>query len=284
MQLINQVDNIFTTLDQSNPICTKRGIVHSHFNFLFGNSNSAKEMKTIKNNMAILIQNQDILNNQMQKTFNFINLTCVETDTNSLLLKSLQKDILQINSTVHHLSKEIKSLFHDRTSFVIMFQLRNHLAILHNGINLVKIDILSIFNQVSIISAQKLKLVLLNPLDLKSLPTKLETELVLYPRFALPQWNGENILVYVQFHETLITFYVRHHICHIIHPLVDNLLQFNLYRIHNIPLVHPILKKSFRYSIQEEYLVIRSDAQYILFPVSTDILACQVSNGSILSY
>ena len=59
-------------------------------------------------------------------------------------------------------------------------------------------------------------------------------------------------------------------------PLVDKSLQFNLYRIHNIPLVHPILKNSFRYSIQEEYLAIRSDAQYILFPLSTDIMAYQM--------
>ena len=62
-------------------------------------------------------------------------------------------------------------------------------------------------------------------------------------------------------------------------PLVDKSLQFHLFRIHNILLVHPILKESFRYSIQEEYLTIRSDEQYILFPLSTDIMACQVSNG-----
>ena len=42
MQLTNQVDNIFAILDQSNPKHTKRGIIHSLFNFLFGNSNSAK--------------------------------------------------------------------------------------------------------------------------------------------------------------------------------------------------------------------------------------------------
>ena len=70
------------------------------------------------------------------------------------------------------------------------------------------------------------------------------------------------------------TLYVLLHI-----PLVDKSLQFNQYRIHNIPFVHPILKKSFRYSIQEEYLAFRSDAQYISFPLSTDIMACQVSNG-----
>ena len=62
-------------------------------------------------------------------------------------------------------------------------------------------------------------------------------------------------------------------------PLVDKSLQFNLYRIHNIPFVHLILKNSFRYSIQEEYLAIRSDTQYISFPLSADIMVCQVSNG-----
>ena len=67
MQFTKQVDNKFTTLDQSNLKCTKRGIIHSLFNFLFGNSNSDKEIKAIKSNMAILQQNQDILNNQILK-------------------------------------------------------------------------------------------------------------------------------------------------------------------------------------------------------------------------
>ena len=75
--------------------------------------------------MAILEENQDILSNQMQKTFNFVNLTYAETNTNRLLLRSLQKDILQVNNTVHHLSKEPKVLFHDRNFFIMMFQLRS---------------------------------------------------------------------------------------------------------------------------------------------------------------
>ena len=201
MQLTGQVDNIFTTFDQSNPKCTKRGVIHSLFNFLLQNSNSTKEIAAIKNNMAILKDNQDILSSQIQTTFNFINLTYAETDTNRLLLKSLQKDILQINSTVQHLSKEIKSLFHNRNFLVIMFQLRSNLATIHNGINWVKIDILSILDQVSIISSQKLKHVLLNPLDLKSLLTKLETHLALHPQLALPEWNGENIWCMYKFME-----------------------------------------------------------------------------------
>ena len=65
-----------------------------------------------------------------------------------------------------------------------------------------------------------------------------------------------------------------HVVLHIL--LVDKSLQFNIYRRHNIPLVHPVLKKSFKYSIQEEYLATRSDLQYISFPLSADIMVCQV--------
>ena len=143
--------------------------------------------------MAILKENQHIPSSQIPKTFNLVNLTYAETDTNRFILRSLQKDVLQINGTVHHLSKELKAPFHNRNFFIIMFQLRSHLATLHNGINSIKIDILSILNQILVISSQKLKPALLNPLDLKSLLTKLETQQVSHPRFALPQWNGENI-------------------------------------------------------------------------------------------
>ena len=181
-----QLNNIFTTLKQLKNNCTNGGITNSLFNFLFGTSSSAKEISAIKNNVEILKGNQDILSSHIQKTFNFINLTYAETDTNRLLLKLLQKDIIQINRTVHHISKELKVLIHDRNLFIVMFQLRSHLVTLHNGIHSVKIDILSILNHVLVISSQKLTPTLLNPLDLISLLIKLETQSVSHPRLALP--------------------------------------------------------------------------------------------------
>ena len=78
----------------------------------------------------------------------------------------------------------------------------------------------------------------------------------------------------LQYFMLSITLYVVLHI-----PLINKSIQFNLYRIHIMPLSHPVLKKSPHYSIQEEYLAIRPDSQYILFPLSADIVACQISNG-----
>ena len=68
-----------------------------------------------------------------------------------------------------------------------------------NGIHSVRIDILSILNQVVVISSQKITPTLLNPLDVISLLIKLETQLVSHPRLALSQWNGENIWYMYQF-------------------------------------------------------------------------------------
>ena len=72
--------------------------------------------------MEILKGNQVILSSQIHKTFTFINLTYTETDKNRLLLKSLLKDIVQKNSTVHCLSNELKALIQDRNFFIVMFQ------------------------------------------------------------------------------------------------------------------------------------------------------------------
>ena len=73
--LNTQLNNIFTTLDQSEHNHTKWGIIHSLLNFLFGTSSSAEEITAIKNSVEIFKGNQDTLSSQLQKMFSFINLS-----------------------------------------------------------------------------------------------------------------------------------------------------------------------------------------------------------------
>ena len=93
------------------------------------------------------------------------------------------------------------------------------------------------------------------------LHTKLETKLVSHLRLTLSAWHGENIWYMYNFMKfqsfmLLDTLYAVLHI-----PLVDKSLQFHLFRIYNIPLVHTTCQKSFQYTVKEEYLGIRSDRQ-----------------------
>ena len=164
-----------------------------YLTFYLAHPSSIEEINAIKNNMEILKGNQDTLSHQIKQTINFVNLTYAESNTNRVFLSSLQKDVVQINSTLHHFSKKLKASILDRNFFVIMFKLRSHLATPCIRLNSLRISILSVVNQISIISLQKLTPALLSPHDLTSLLIKLEYKLVSHPRLALPSWHGENI-------------------------------------------------------------------------------------------
>ena len=47
-----------------------------------------------------------------------------------------------------------------------------------------------------------------------------------------------------------------------------------------MPLLHPILKKSFQYEIEHRYSALRSDLHYISFPDNENVLHCIVSSGN----
>ena len=114
-------------------------------------------------------------------------------NTNRLFFSSLQKDIVQINTTVHCLSKEPKALFLHRNFFhhhvSIEVPPSNYLDWIKFPQNKYPINNKSNFNH----KLSKLTPALLSILDLTSLFTKLESKLVSHPRLALPACHGENI-------------------------------------------------------------------------------------------
>ena len=64
-------------------------------------------------------------------------------------------------------------------------------------------------------------------------------------------------------------------------PLVDMSLRFHLYKIHNLPLLDPTLKKSLHYEIADKYFAIGWDMRYITFPDDDNTLSCIVSTGQV---
>ena len=62
-------------------------------------------------------------------------------------------------------------------------------------------------------------------------------------------------------------------------PLIDKDLQFDLFKAHNLPLIHPKLKKTFLYELKSPYIAMRSDSNYFTIPMHDDILTCTISAG-----
>ena len=60
-------------------------------------------------------------------------------------------------------------------------------------------------------------------------------------------------------------------------PLADQSLVMNLYKVHNLPALHPKLHIQFQYQLEGEYLAITKDKQYAALPTARDIRICKTT-------
>ena len=51
----------------------------------------------------------------------------------------------------------------------------------------------------------------------------------------------------------------------------------NLYKVHNLPALHPQLNIQFQYQLEDEYLAITKDKQYAAVPITWDIRICETT-------
>ena len=99
------------------------------------------------------------------------------------------------------------------------------------------------------------------------------------PRLRLPEDPTKNIWSYYSLMR--VTPVVMENFLAIILtvPLIDISLQMNVYRVHNLPTLHPELKVQFTYQLEGQYLAISKNGIYAALPAAEDIRICQATDG-----
>ena len=67
-------------------------------------------------------------------------------------------------------------------------------------------------------------------------------------------------------------------------PFVDQSLHMNLYKIHNLPMLHPTLHVHAQYEIEGSYLATVMDGMFITLPTSLDVRLCLMTNGHLCMF
>ena len=62
-------------------------------------------------------------------------------------------------------------------------------------------------------------------------------------------------------------------------PLTDQSLEMDLYKIYNLPTLHPKLKVEFAYQIEGDYLAISKSRLYAGIPTAREIRICKTTEG-----
>ena len=67
-------------------------------------------------------------------------------------------------------------------------------------------------------------------------------------------------------------------------PLVVQTLHMNLYRVHNLPMLHPTLQMHVQYEIEGPYLATLMDSMYITLPTDIDVRLCLMTKGHLCMF
>ena len=281
--LIERRNDFRGLLDQIDPKSAqdtrdKRSVLGSIWHFLFGSSDT-ETLNVLKDNVGILQENQGLLHEQTNELYHFINLTRIEVATNRKLMKNMAERLLHLNHSLTRVSQEVSRSTHDRNFMFNLIQIKDQITALRTGIDRVNSDIRDINLYLCSISTEKISPDTIKPPELRAILLQMQNDLAGHPRLTLPSDPRTEIWSYYKFLN--IKAFVLDNILFIMLtvPLQDKSLTFDVYRIHNLPLLYPELLKSFQYDIYNSYLAIRKDSQYVAFPVQDEISGCQISAG-----
>ena len=67
-------------------------------------------------------------------------------------------------------------------------------------------------------------------------------------------------------------------------PLIDTSLDVNLYKVHNLPMLHPQLQIQVEYELEGAYFATHMHGMYTMIPKETDIKLCMMSQGHLCMF
>ena len=67
-------------------------------------------------------------------------------------------------------------------------------------------------------------------------------------------------------------------------PLIDQSLQMNLYKIHNLPMLHPTLNVHAQSELEGTYLATLMEGMFISLPSAVDVKLCLLTNGHLCMF
>ena len=67
-------------------------------------------------------------------------------------------------------------------------------------------------------------------------------------------------------------------------PLIDQSIHMNLYKVYNLPMLHPTLHVHVQYEIENLYLATKMDGMFLTLPTALNVKLCLMTNGHLCMF
>ena len=204
-------------------------------------------IRPIKNNIRTLQEQNLLQQDQIIKVSHYLNITYGHVSSNRYAITNLQVRMAEINKTLVATLSDIKFL---KYTVAIVNDIRINLAKLTLEIMNLEWNINAVYEYLRVLATRQVNPLIILPDTLREVLANVKEDMNRNPRLRLPEdpnlniWNYYTIIkitpiVMDDFLLILLTI-----------PLTNQSLEMDLYKIYNLPTLHPRLKIEFTYQIE----------------------------------
>ena len=247
----------------------------------WGVYSSAKHIAKIKENIHTLQEQNQLQDKQIKQLANYLNLTMHQVDRHSEMLYELDTKMTIMNKTIQQIMWNIDVMQYESN---VMHFFQNKLYRVYTSLYALQSDTELFFEYMRALASQELNPMIIPPDILKDVLHRIETDIKSHARLKLCEDPETNIWSY--YRTIKLTPIVLEDCLLLILtvPLVDQSLQMNLYKVYNLPMLHPILHVHAQYELESSYLATIMDGMFIMLPTALDVRLCLMTNRHLCMF
>ena len=230
----------------------------------------------IKDNIRTLQSQNKLQQDQILEFSHYLNITYAHVSTNRYAITNLQVQLTELNQTLIAALEDAKFI---KYTIAVITDIRIILAKLTLGVISLQQNVNAIYEYLRVLSSKQVNPLIIPPDALRGVLAHIKDDMKRNPRLQLPEDPNVNIWNYYPIMK--ITPIVMDDFLLIILtiPLTDQSLEMNLYKVYNLPALHPKLKVEFTYELEGEYLAITKNKLYAALPTAREIRICKGTGG-----
>ena len=247
----------------------------------WGIFSNARNIAKIKDNLHTLHQQNQLQDKQIKHLAKYLNLTMHQVDKHSKMWYKMDTKMLIMNKTLQQIMWTLDAMRYE-TNLLHYFQ--NRIYRVYTSLYALQGDTKSLFEYMRALASQELSPMVITPDILKNILHKIETDIKSHARLKLCEDPDTNIWSYygtIKLTPIVLEDYLM---LILTVPLIDQSLHTNLYKVYNLPMLHPTLHVHAQYEIEGSYLATVMDGMFITLPTALDVRLCLMTNGHLCMF
>ena len=197
------------------------------------------------------------------------------------MLYEMDTKLFITNRTLQHMMWNINAMQYE-SNVLHYFQTRIYRV--HTSLYALQGDTESFFEYMRVLASEELNPMIIPPDILKKMLHKIEEDIKSHARLKLCEDPETNIWSYYRTIKLMPIVLDDYLMLIMTVPLIDQSLHMNLYKVHNLPMLHPTLHVHAQYEVEGSYLATVMEGMFITLPTTLDVRLCLMMTGHLCMF